>query len=94
MFVYNKYSAYEELSSKGYDDSDILELVSYLSNEDELRQRIDALEEENHYFEYHSDALYQRNNNCLILLQELEECKLSKKASELLKEAINALENY
>lgn len=91
MFVYNDYSAREELHSKGYDDLDILELVSYLSNENELRGRIDALEEENQYFECYSDALYQRNTNCLILLQELEECKLSKKASELLKEAINAL---
>lgn len=94
MFVYNKYSAYEELFSKGYDDSDILELVSYLSNEDDLQERIEELQEQNQCYELESDALYQRNNNCLILLQELEECKLSKKASEILKEAINALENY
>lgn len=94
ILIYSEESARDVLIASGFDDQDIEKMLHYLGKRDEYEDEIEALREQNREFELESDALYQRVNNCRLVLDDLEECKLSQKARALVEDARNALENY
>lgn len=94
ILVYSEESARDVLLASGFDDQDIEKMLHYLGKRDEYEDEIEALREQNREFELQSDALYQRVVNCRLVLDDLEECKLSQKARALVEDARNALDNY
>ena len=94
ILIYSEDSARDVLLQSGFDDQDIEKMLHYLGKRDEYEDEIEALREQNREFELQSDGLYQRVNNCRLVLDDLSECKLSQKARALVEDARNALENY
>lgn len=93
ILIYSEETARDVLLQNGFDDQDIEKMLYFLGRKAEYEEEIESLRESNREFELQSDALYQRVNNCLVL-DDLDECKLSQKARALVEDARNALENY